>query len=181
MAHSQQQQFMESVRDKFPHKFSGVRVLDVGSLDINGNNRYLFTDAQYTGIDIGEGRNVDIVSRGHEYTSNELFDVTISSECFEHDEFWVMTFANMVKLTKEGGMVVFSCASANRQEHGTRRTSPQDSPFTSQIENDYYKNLNKEDFLHFPLEIWFSDFEFKENRNPDDLYFYGIRSKSKID
>ncbi len=35
MAHSQQQQFMESVRDRFPHKFSGVRVLDVGSLDIN--------------------------------------------------------------------------------------------------------------------------------------------------
>ncbi len=38
MAHGQQQQFMQNVRDRFPEKFSGVRVLDVGSLDINGNN-----------------------------------------------------------------------------------------------------------------------------------------------
>jgi SAM-dependent methyltransferase len=177
MAHSQQQQFMESVRDRFPHKFSGVRVLDVGSLDINGNNRFIFTDYQYIGLDIGEGKNVDVVCRGHEYKSEEPFDVTISSECFEHDEYWVLTFTNMVRLTKEDGMVVFSCAS----EHGTRRTSPNDSPFTSQIENDYYKNLNKEDFEHFPLSEWFSEWEFIENRNPDDLYFWGIRNNNKID
>ncbi len=51
----------------------------------------------------------------------------------------------------------------------------------SQIENDYYKNLNKEDFEHFPLSEWFTEWEFIENRNPDDLYFWGIRSKNKID
>lgn len=181
MAHGQQQQFMQNVRDRFPEKFSGVRVLDVGSLDINGNNRFIFTDYEYIGLDIGEGKNVDVVCRGHEYKSEEPFDVTISSECFEHDEFWVLTFTNMVRLTKEDGMVVFSCASANRAEHGTRRTSPQDSPFTSQIENDYYKNLNKEDFEHFPLSEWFTEWEFIENRNPDDLYFWGIRSNNKID
>ncbi len=44
---AQQQQFMQNVRDRFPEKFSGVRVLDVGSLDINGNNRFIFTDYEY--------------------------------------------------------------------------------------------------------------------------------------
>jgi len=181
MAHSQQQQFMESVRDRFPHKFKGVKVLDIGSLDINGNNRYLFTDYEYTGVDIGEGPNVDVVSRGHEYKPDTEYDVTISSECFEHDEYWVLTFTNMVRLTKPEGMVVFSCAAANRPEHGTRRTSPKDSPFTSQIENDYYRNLNEEDFNHFPISEWFSEWEFRRNENPDDLYFYGIRNNNKID
>jgi hypothetical protein len=42
-------------------------VLDVGSLDINGNNRYLFDNCEYTGLDIGEGPNVDIVMPIHEY------------------------------------------------------------------------------------------------------------------
>ncbi len=41
--------------------------------------------------------------------------------------------------------------------------------------------IDKEDFEHFPLSEWFTEWEFIENRNPDDLYFYGIRSKSKID
>jgi hypothetical protein len=54
MAHSAQQQFMESIRDRFPESFKDVTVLDIGSLHINGNNRGLFTNAQYVGLDIGE-------------------------------------------------------------------------------------------------------------------------------
>lgn len=175
MAHPQQQQFMESVRDRFPEKFKGVRVLDIGSLDINGNNRDLFTDYEYVGIDIGEGRNVDVVSRGHEYTDERGFEFVISSECFEHDEYWVLTFTNGVRLLKEGGMFLFSCAAPGRPEHGTKRTSPQDSPFTSQIENDYYRNLSEEDFQHFPLDEWFTEYEFKTMNDPCDLYFFGIK------
>jgi hypothetical protein len=44
MAHQAQQDFCNSVRQLFPDHFRGKTVLDVGSLDINGNNRYLFTD-----------------------------------------------------------------------------------------------------------------------------------------
>ena len=175
MAHNAQQQFMESVRNRFPEKFTNVRVLDIGSLDINGNNRGLFTNAQYVGLDIGEGPNVDVVSRGHEYKDEVLFDFIVSSECFEHDEYWVLTFTNGVNLLKSGGMFMFSCAAPGRPEHGTKRTSPRDSPFTSELENDYYKNLGEEDFKHFPLDEWFSEYEFKTNTDPCDLYFWGIK------
>lgn len=65
MAHVEQQNYLTSIKNRFPAFFMGVNVLDIGSLDINGNNRYLFTDYTYTGIDIGEGANVDIVCRGH--------------------------------------------------------------------------------------------------------------------
>ncbi len=40
-----------------------VRVLDVGSYDVNGSYRHLFDKSKYhyTGLDMEEGPNVDIV------------------------------------------------------------------------------------------------------------------------
>jgi hypothetical protein len=86
--HPEQCFFVDVVKTAFPEYFVGTRVLDIGSLDINGNNRQFFTNCDYTGIDIGAGKNVDVVARGHEYIADEPFDVVISTECFEHDEFW---------------------------------------------------------------------------------------------
>lgn len=180
MAHPEQAEFMKYVRDKFPEKFNGPRVLDIGSLDINGNNRYLFHNYSYIGVDIGEGPNVDVVKRGHEYTDSEPFDIVISSECFEHDEFWDKTIENAIKLLKPGGLLLFSCATTGRPEHGTRRTSPHDSPFTSQIDNDYYMNLTEEDVRNkIPIEAVFEDSEFISRETwPQDLYFWGIKKAS---
>jgi SAM-dependent methyltransferase len=177
MAHVEQQNYLTSIKNKFPSFFIGVKVLDIGSLDINGNNRYLFTDYDYTGIDIGEGPNVDIVCRGHEFKSKEKFDVVISSECFEHDEYWDKTMLNAINLLKVGGMFVFTCATDGRAEHGTRRTSPQCSPFTSNLENDYYMNLN-ESLIREKIDIekHFSVFEFQTNTlGMCDLYFIGFK------
>lgn len=177
MAHPEQRQFMTSVRNRFPEKFKNCKVLDVGSLDINGNNHYLFDTYEYLGIDIGEGKNVDVVCRGHEFTYHEQFDVVISAECFEHDEFWKDTIKNCIKLTKPGGVFLFSCATTGRPEHGTRRTTPQDSPFTSQIENDYYMNLTEQDIREeIDMENHFSEHEFISRETwPQDLYFWGIK------
>lgn len=177
MAHPEQRQFMMSVKERFPEKFVYCRVLDIGSLDINGNNRYLFTNYRYTGVDIGEGKNVDVVSRGHEFTDDEGFDIVISAECFEHDEFWKLTIKNAIKLLKPNGLFLFSCATTGRPEHGTKRTTPQDSPFTSLIENDYYMNLTEQDIREeIDIENHFSKHEFIAREIwPQDLYFWGIK------
>lgn len=176
MAHPEQQHFMISVKQRFPEKFTGCRVLDIGSLDINGNNRYLFNNYKYVGVDIGSGRNVDVVCRGHEYKDNELFDVVISSECFEHDEFWNLTIQNGIDLLKPEGLFLFSCATTGRPEHGTRRTTPQDSPFTSNLENDYYMNLTEKDVVEKINMSQFSQYEFIARETwPQDLYFWGIK------
>jgi hypothetical protein len=95
MAHQQQIDFCKSVKERFPQYFENVSVLDIGSLDINGNNHYLFTNYRYVGVDLGEGKNVNVVSRGHEYKTQDRYDVVISTECFEHDSYWVETFKNM--------------------------------------------------------------------------------------
>ena len=96
MAHREQREWCELVKYAHDEFFVGTNVLDIGSLDINGNNRYLFEQCNYTGIDIGEGKNVDVVCSGHLFESDDLFDVVISTECFEHDEYWEQTLKNVI-------------------------------------------------------------------------------------
>jgi SAM-dependent methyltransferase len=176
MAHPEQQQFFLHVKRLFPERFTGCRVLDIGSLDINGNNRYLFSNYQYIGIDVAKGKNVDIVSLGHEYTSDTPFDIVISAECFEHDMYWDKTIQNCIELTKKGGLFTFSAATTGRHEHGTKRTTPQDSPFTHDMFNDYYRNLTQEDVEGIPGFLDnFDEHEFKFNLNTKDIYFWGIK------
>jgi hypothetical protein len=171
MAHCAQQEYCKSIKQRFPHLFKGS-VLDVGSMDINGNNRFLFDGCDYTGIDIGEGKNVDLVVSGNLFKSNAEFDVVISTECFEHDKFWVATIFNTWMHLKSCGLYMFTCAADGRPEHGTSRTDGWSSPFT----NDYYMNLNESLVRNnLPLDKMFTEFEFKTNTNPCDLYFYGIK------
>ena len=179
MAHPEQGNYLRSVRHRFVDRFNNCRVLDIGSLDINGNNRYLFSNYTYVGVDIGAGKNVDVVCRGHEYKDDQPFDIVISSECFEHDEFWNLTIQNAINLLKPGGLLLFTCATTGRPEHGTRRTTPQDSPFTSQIENDYYMNLTVKDIVNAIDMNQFSQYSFEIVQGamwPQDLYFWGIKT-----
>jgi SAM-dependent methyltransferase len=174
MAHREQKEWCELVKYAHDEFFVGTSVLDIGSLDINGNNRYLFEQCNYTGIDIGEGKNVDVVCSGHLFKSDDLFDVVISTECFEHDEHWQQTLKNIINnLLKDGGLFLFSCAAPGRPEHGTKRTSPKDSPFT----NDYYRNLSESDIRSvLNCDAIFSNYKFKTRIDfPQDLYFYGIK------
>lgn len=52
MSHPEQLEFVASVRQRFPGFFTGRRVLEVGSLDINGSVRGMFTDCDYVGVDV---------------------------------------------------------------------------------------------------------------------------------
>lgn len=172
MSHPNQMRFVQSVAKMYPVHFFNSRVVEVGSLNINGSVRQFFSQPTlYVGCDLGPGPGVDIVCRGHELTfRDESFDVAISCECFEHDKDWQKTFKKMVDLTKYMGLVIFSCATTDRPEHGTTQSSPADAPFT----NDYYKNLTERDFLDaFDLEKWFYRYEFLVNRESHDLYFWG--------
>lgn len=165
--------FCKSVKQEKPEYFKNVSVLDVGCMDINGNNRYLFESFNYLGIDLGKGKNVDVVCPGHFFKTDKKFDVVISTECFEHDKFWKQTIINIVEnLLRPGGMFIFSCATTGRAEHGTTRTSPIDSPFT----NDYYMNLTEADIRQaINVDDLFSEYKFFSRTTwPADLYFYGI-------
>lgn len=179
MAHQQQIDFCKSVKQQFPHLFYNRLALDIGSLDINGNNQYLFEDCLYIGVDLLPGRNVDLATKGHELSfPNESVDVIVSTECFEHDQFYALTIKNIVRMLKPGGLFIFSCATTGRPEHGTRRTTPSDAPFTQEFGewSDYYKNLEEGDIRDIlDMDAIFESYSFSINLETYDLYFWGVK------
>ena len=183
MAHVEQREFCSSIRDRYPEYFVGKKVLDIGSLDINGNNRFLFTDCNYLGLDVGEGSNVDIVGVGHLFEGpDEYYDTIISTEVFEHDMFYEETVKNIMRMLKPGGAFIFTCAADGRPEHGTRRCGEHCAPLLIQISEqwaDYYKNLMEHHFLRIEgFKEMFPDGFFIYNNKaeiPADLYFFGVK------
>lgn len=181
MAHPQQTQFFHSLSKHYPSFFQDGKVAEIGSLNINGSIRECFITKDYTGYDIAEGNGVDVVQRGELISlPTDSLDTSVSTECFEHNPFWVETFSNMLRMTRPGGLVILTCATTGRQEHGTTRASPSDSPLTTNAGWHYYKNLDANDFLGtFNMFAWFDAFHFLMCPQTFDLYFYGLRS-SKI-
>lgn len=174
--HDAQKAFCLRVQARFPEKFREVLVLDVGSLDVNGNNRYLFEGCTYVGIDVGDGPNVDVVSPLHQWISSGGFDTIISTECLEHDRHWPETLKAAVRLLKSHGLFLFTCASGDRKEHGTVRTDTYSSPLTCAISGweNYYRNLFEKDVREaLDVEEIFSAHEFDGNH--EDLYFWGVK------
>ena len=136
--HKEVKRFCISVKNEHPQYFKNTDVLDCGSLDINGNNRYLFDDCNYMGIDIVKGKNVDIVTRVHDFITDFQYDCVISTEMLEHDEYFAASLNNMLHCTKSGGLLLITAAGFGRREHGTTATTPSSSPMT----NDYYRNID---------------------------------------
>jgi SAM-dependent methyltransferase len=193
MSHPAQIKFCKSVKKLYPQHFRRVNVIDVGSLDINGSNRYLFSRSHYIGIDLHEGKNVDVIGHAHnvipvlepkmepyqrktiwnpdltriEYT--EFFDTVISTECLEHDQYFNLTLIEMYKKLRPGGLMLITAGGVGRQEHGTSRDRPELSPFT----NDYYLNLDNGMFVDVLDPDLFDVYHLAQVDN--DLQFYGIK------
>lgn len=160
--------------------FINKNVLDVGSGDINGNNKFLFENCIYEGNDVIQTNNVTVVSKTKDLQfEDNTFDTIISTECFEHDPEYSESLKKIYKMLKPNGLFFFTCAGYGRPEHGTRRTTPECSYGTiGNLEDmvDYYKNLTILDInevldLNNNFSIWNSYY----NSKSKDLYFIGIK------
>jgi len=181
--HIQARNFTVFVKHILGDFFNNKRVLDVGSGDINGNNRFLFENCDYEGNDVIQANNVTIVSKTKDLPFDDnSFDTIVSTECFEHDPEYKDSLLKIYKMLKPNGMLCFTCASTGRAEHGTRRTTPQDSYGTiGNVEDmvDYYKNLTGQDINDvLNLDELFSEWDTYYNTKSFDLYFVGIKKGS---
>jgi hypothetical protein len=174
MAHPVQWLWCEKIKKDHPSYFQNKRVLDIGSLDINGNNRYLFEGGDYIGLDLVPGPNVDVVSIAHMYKPSALFDVIISTNALEHDLYWRQTLCAMLTFLKPVGLMFFSVASS-WPEHGTKRAVPEHSG-TSQMGpewENYYQNLHEMDIAEgLDLNKFY---RYQISTFANDLRFWGIK------
>lgn len=87
-----------------------TKVLEIGSRCVSSQAHWkrFFPDVQYTGIDIIDGENVDLVADAHrlsEYFDKESFDLVLSFAVFEHLAMpWVVA-EEISKVLKIGGHV----------------------------------------------------------------------------
>jgi SAM-dependent methyltransferase len=102
---------MTRFRDRFlgQHAGSPLLIYDLGSQDVNGSYRALFSAApwRYLGIDMAAGKNVDIVLR-NPYVFREIAgnaaDVVVSGQAFEHIQYFWITMLEIARILKPGGM-----------------------------------------------------------------------------
>jgi len=92
---------------KYCNNIESKTVLDIGSCDVNGTMKPIFSKAKkYTGLDQCVGKNVDVVGSSHDLPFNdETYDIIISSSCFEHDDMFWVTFLEMCRVLKANGLI----------------------------------------------------------------------------
>lgn len=149
MAHKQQLICVQNIVDALNLRDLDS-VVEIGSWNVNGSVRQFFNTSDYLGLDVFEGKGVDRVYDGQDlnFLKPNSFDVAISSECFEHNPYWRQNLQDMVRVTKPGGIIIVTCASRGRFEHGTNRTQPEDS-ISVELGWEYYKNVRMNTFKRF--------------------------------
>jgi SAM-dependent methyltransferase len=88
--------------------------LEIGSYLSSFNIRSLSPiDSKYIGVDLDEGPGVDIVLEDPYKLpfKNNSFDYVISSSCFEHSEFFWLTFLEVIRVLKPSGLFYLNAPS----------------------------------------------------------------------
>jgi len=101
---------MTYFRDKYMDKNKRLAIADIGSFDVNGSFRDLMTNPlwTYNGIDIREGKNVDIVLEDGDKWSelkDESYDIIISGNTFEHIKHPWIVIKEIRRILRCGGFV----------------------------------------------------------------------------
>jgi SAM-dependent methyltransferase len=108
---------MQTFVEKHLSPDADLRIIDIGSFDVNGSYRPLFVNPKwsYTGADRRTGNNVDIVlAKNFEWDELETagYDVAISGQTVEHVHDPFKFFIAVRRIVKQEGL--FCCISPSR-------------------------------------------------------------------
>lgn len=136
------------------------RILEIGSLDVNGTLRDLFPGTDYIGIDIQPGPGVDQIMSGAklEFPDNS-FDGVLYLETMEHDHTFWLTLDEIARVLKDGGRLIATTRGINFPLHN--------------YPNDYYRFTRQffEDLVGYKDKVVIDDPQIS------GVFFTGIRYK----
>lgn len=175
------------------NKLRRKKILEVGSLNVNGNLKKLILSFNhyYIGVDLKKGPGVDIVLNDpykFPIESNE-FDAVICSSVFEHTDFFWLTLIEMARILKPNGLIYI-----NAPSNGYFHQFPIDSyrfypdagnSFTNWLTYNRYKPILLESFLGFrdgcPSDSVWVDFccIILKDKKYKNLYTKRIHHKNK--
>lgn len=104
-------------------RMNGLSVCDVGSCNVDAKSeltfRELFWRHKYIGLDITEGKNVDVVSKElYRYPfDDETFDVVVSGNTIEHIKDLHKWVLELKRITKKEGLICIVGPSAFHMRH----------------------------------------------------------------
>jgi SAM-dependent methyltransferase len=99
------------------HGLAPLRTLEIGSRDVNGSVRSLFT-GEYVGLDAQTGKGVDVLATSWDIPFNRnTFDVVVSTSMLEHDRYFWRTLQNVSWVLKPGGYFILTTVSWGFFEH----------------------------------------------------------------
>lgn len=106
--HPDSQEFMRAMLGRI-RQDEVTKVLDAGSLDVNGSYRELIEGKgwEYVGLDVRDGKNVDVVSEDpfrFPFEDN-AFDVVISGSTMEHVTRPWLWLPELVRVVRVGGLL----------------------------------------------------------------------------
>jgi hypothetical protein len=158
------------VRRTLKHLQPRKSVLEIGSKNVNGSCRDLFTaEILYFGIDIIPGNGVDLIADGATWRPQDgkKFDTVISTECLEHTSYGKEICQTAFDILEDDGVFILTAATLGRQPHGA------DGYVLKQ--NEYYQNVHPN-----ILKDWMSVFKKTtiEIRDGQDIYAIGHKENN---
>jgi SAM-dependent methyltransferase len=127
--HASVMAFVREVVEK--HGLRDTRVLEIGSLNVNGSVRPIFGETKwderlpyqeqrYVGIDIRDGPAVDVVMRARDIGERfpaEWADVVVCCEMLEHDDDPLETMRQIAHVLRKGGRLIVTTRGIGFQLH----------------------------------------------------------------
>jgi len=117
--HYENRLFWRWCSKEYPQYFNNPsKVVEFGSLNINGSIRHVFNCSDYTGIDWRSGPDVDLVCLAHEVPfAPESIDTVVSASMLEHDPYWEKSLTKMVEVLKRDGLFAITWGAALNDAH----------------------------------------------------------------
>ena len=153
---------------KWRKERNNLKVLEIGSLDINGSIRNFIEpfSKKYVGLDIQEGPGVNIVHDAAKFTKPNFFDVVVCAEVFEHTPEWQTIIKKSYKNLVEGGIFIATMAGEGRYPHSAIDTG-------AIREWEHYANIGEWQLKQTLTNIGFKDVSVNVNGN--DIRCYGVK------